>query len=113
VIERNSNVEGYRIYEKLKAAGELTVRATVTIGYGSHNTVEEAEKSIRGLPFRFGDGDDWVRVGPLKIFVDGGILYGTAYMRQPYGPEANHFYGCHSPCRRPGRVRRYSAGVVL
>jgi len=33
VIERNSNVEGYRTYEKLKAAGELAVRATVTIGY--------------------------------------------------------------------------------
>ena len=78
VIERNSNVEGYRTYEKLKAAGELTVRATVTIGYGSRNTTEEAEKFIRELPFRFGDGDDWVRVGPLKIFVDGGILYGTA-----------------------------------
>jgi len=100
VIERNSNVEGYRTYEKLKAAGELTLRATVTIGYGSHNTVEEAERSIRALPFRFGDGDDWVRVGPLKIFVDGGILYGTAYMRQPYGPDANQFYGFTDPNQR-------------
>src|SRR2546426_4119707 len=71
VIERNSNVEGFRTYEKLKAAGELTVRATVTIGFGSHNTIEEAEKFIHSLPFRFRDGDDWVRVGPLKIFVDG------------------------------------------
>jgi len=100
VIERNSNVEGYRTYEKLKAAGELTVRATVTIGYGSRKTVEEAEKFIHGLPFRFGDGDDWVRVGPLKIFVDGGILYGTAYMREPYGPRANQFYGFTDPHHR-------------
>ncbi|HYV27966.1 MAG TPA: amidohydrolase [Candidatus Eisenbacteria bacterium] len=100
VIERNTNVEGYRSYEKLKAAGELTVRATVTIGFGSHDTVEDAEKFIRGLPFRFGDGDDWVRVGPLKIFVDGGILYGTAYMREPYGPKANQFYGFTDPDHR-------------
>jgi len=100
VIERNSNVEGYRTYEKLKAAGELAVRATVTIGYGARNTTEEAEKFIRELPFRFGDGDDWVRVGPLKIFVDGGILYGTAYMREPYGPEANQFYGFTDPGHR-------------
>jgi predicted amidohydrolase YtcJ len=100
VIERNSNVEGYRTYEKLKAAGELTVRATVTIGYGSANTFEEAEKVIHGLPFRFGDGDDWVRVGPLKVFVDGGILYGTAYMREPYGPQANQFYGFTDPHHR-------------
>ena len=100
VIERNSNLEGYRAYEQLKAAGELTVRATVTIGFGSHNTVEEAEKAIRGLPFRFGDGDEWLRVGPLKIFVDGGILYGTAYMREPYGPQANQFYGFTDPDHR-------------
>jgi predicted amidohydrolase YtcJ len=100
VCERNTNVEGYRSYEKLKAAGELTVRATVTIGFGSHNTVEDAEKFIRALPFRFGDGDDWVRVGPLKIAVDGGILYGTAYMREPYGPKANEFYGFTDPNHR-------------
>ncbi|MBI2948092.1 MAG: amidohydrolase [Verrucomicrobia bacterium] len=100
VFERNSNAEGYRAYEKLKAAGELTVRATVTIGYGSRNTLEEAEKFIQGLPFRFGDGDDWVRVGPLKIAVDGGILYGTAYMREPYGPKANEFYGFTDPSHR-------------
>src|SRR5438552_10801654 len=100
VIERNTNIEGYRDYEKLKAAGELTVRATVPIGFGSYDTVEDAEKFIRELPFRFGDGDDWVRVGPLKIFVDGGILYGTAYMREPYGPEANKFYGFTDPEHR-------------
>ncbi len=100
VIERSSNAEGYRTYEKLKAAGELTVRATVTIGFGSHSSFEEAEQFIRGLPFRFGDGDDWVRVGPLKIFVDGGILYGTAYMREPYGPQANEFYGFTDPEHR-------------
>ncbi|PYI86847.1 MAG: hypothetical protein DME26_08225 [Verrucomicrobia bacterium] len=97
VIERNTNIEGYRAYEKLKTAGELTVRATVTIGFGSHNTIEEAEKFTHSLPFRFRDGDDWVRVGPLKIFVDGGILYGTAYMREPYGAQANQFYGFTDP----------------
>jgi predicted amidohydrolase YtcJ len=100
VFERNTNVEGYRTYEKLKAAGTLTVRATMTIGYGSHNTVESAEKFIRELPVRFGDGDDWVRVGPLKIAVDGGILYGTAYMREPYGSKANQFYGFTDPNHR-------------
>jgi predicted amidohydrolase YtcJ len=100
VFERNTDVEGFRSYEKLKSAGELTVRATVTIGFGSHDTVEEADKFIRALPFHFGDGDDWLRVGPLKIFVDGGILYGTAYMRAPYGSQANQFYGFSDPDHR-------------
>jgi hypothetical protein len=100
VFERNTNVDGYRSYEKLKTAGELTVRATVTIGYGSRNTIEEAEKFIQSLPFKTGDGDDWLRVGPLKIGVDGGILYGTAYMREPYGATANEFYGFTDPKHR-------------
>jgi predicted amidohydrolase YtcJ len=32
-----------------------------------------------------GVGDHWVRVGPLKVFLDGGMLNGTAYMREPWG----------------------------
>src|SRR5439155_19409146 len=55
---------------------------------------------IQALPFRFGDGDDWVRVGPLKIGVDGGILYGTAYMREPYGQHAASLYGFTDPDHR-------------
>jgi predicted amidohydrolase YtcJ len=100
VFERSTDVNGFRSYEKLKTAGELTVRATITIGFGSRPTLEEAENFIRALPFRFGDGDDWLRVGPLKIAVDGGILYGTAYMREPYGPTANQFYGFTDPNHR-------------
>jgi predicted amidohydrolase YtcJ len=49
------------------------------------------------LPFRFGEGDDWVKVGPLKIGVDGGVLYGTAYMREPYGPQSFSLYGLDDP----------------
>jgi hypothetical protein len=92
IFERNSNPEGYRSYEKLKAAGRLTARVTVTIGLRSDGTVEGTEKVIQALPFKFGDGDDWVRVGPLKIGVDGGILYGTAFMREPYGLQAASLY---------------------
>ncbi len=93
IFERNSNVDGFRAYEALKKQGRLPVRVTVTIGLQSDGTVEGTEKFIKALPFRFGDGDEWVRVGPLKIGVDGGILYGTAYMRDPYGPKAASFYG--------------------
>ena len=32
-----------------------------------------------------GVGDHWVRVGPMKVFLDGGMLNGTAYMREPWG----------------------------
>lgn len=100
IFERNSNVAGVRTYEKLRAQERLPVRVTVTIGLGSDGTVESTERAIRALPFQHGDGDDWVRVGPLKIGVDGGVLYGTAFLRQPYGPGAFTLYGISDPAYR-------------
>ena len=93
IFERNSSVDGFRTYEKLKAQGRLPVRVTVTIGLSTDGTVEGTEKSIKALPFKTGDGDEWVRVGPLKVGVDGGVLYGTAFMRDPYGPDSFSLYG--------------------
>jgi predicted amidohydrolase YtcJ len=97
VGERRTSVEGYRAYEKLKEQGRLTVRANVTIGLSSDGTLEGTEKVIRALPLKYRDGDDWVRVGPLKIAVDGGILYGTAVMREPYGKQSFALYGLTDP----------------
>lgn len=98
--ERNSSVDGFRLFEKLKAAGRLPVRVNVTIGLSTDGTVEGTEKSIRAIPFKTGHGDDWVRVGPLKVGVDGGALYGTAFMREPYGPKAFSLYGISDPAYR-------------
>jgi len=100
IFERNSNVEGFRTYEKLKAAGRLTTRVTVTIGLGTDGTVEGTEKAIRAIPYKTGDGDDWVRVGPLKVGVDGGALYGTAFMREPYPTSSHSLYGITDPAYR-------------
>ena len=100
ITERGSNVEGWKTYKELQAQGRLTARVTLTIRVGSDGSVEGTERFIRGLPFRFGDGDDWVKVGPLKIGVDGGVLYGTAWMREPYGPQALPLYGLSDPAHR-------------
>jgi predicted amidohydrolase YtcJ len=97
VIERAADLAGYRAYERLRESGTPRVRATVTIRVASDGTAADTERFIRSLPFRFGDGDDWLRVGPLKIFADGGILAGTAYMREPYGASAAALYGVADP----------------
>ena len=36
----------------------------------------------------------------MKIGVDGGVLYGTAYMREPYGAQAFSLYGLNDPLYR-------------
>ncbi len=100
ITERGSNVEGWKTYNELRSQGRLTARVTLTIRVGSDGSVEGTERFIRGLPFRFGDGDDWVKVGPLKIGVDGGVLYGTAWMREPYGPDALPLYFLSDPAHR-------------
>ena len=100
ITERGSNVDGWRVYKQMREAGRLPVRTTLTIRIGSDGSLEGAERAIRALPFRFGEGDDWVKIGPLKIGVDGGVLYGTAYMREPYGPQSFSLYGLNDPLYR-------------
>ena len=100
VIERAADLAGYRAYAALQAQGRARVRATVTLRVDSDGTVEGTEAFLRALPLRPGDGDDWLRVGALKIFADGGILAGTAFMRAPYGPAAEALYGVSDPSYR-------------
>ncbi len=100
ITDRGTGVDGWKAFRELKDVGRLPVRATLTIRNGSDGTVEGTERFIKGLPFRFGDGDDFVKIGPLKIGVDGGVLYGTAYMREPYGPQSFSLYGLDDPAYR-------------
>jgi predicted amidohydrolase YtcJ len=97
ITDRGTGVDGWKTYRELQTEGRLPVRTTLTIRVGSDGTVEGTERFINGLPFRFGEGDDWVKIGPLKIGVDGGVLYGTAYLREPYGPQAFDLYGLDDP----------------
>ena len=53
------------------------------------------------LGFNTGYGDEWVKVGPLKWQIDGGILTGTAFLREPwakYFPDrVKEVYGITEP----------------
>lgn len=97
ITDRGTNVEGWKTYRELQSLDRLPVRTTLTIRVGSDGTEAGTERFIQALPFRFGEGDDWVKVGPLKIGVDGGVLYGTAYLREPYGPQSFSLYGLDDP----------------
>ena len=100
VYERNGSPEAYQLFNQLKQDGRLTTRVMVTINLSSDGTLEGTERVIRSLPLRYRDGDDWVHVGPLMIRADGGILYGTAFMQEPYGVDAAAFYGFEDPNNR-------------
>src|SRR5205085_1993956 len=49
--------------------------------------------SLKTFRYVTGYGDAMVRVGALKITLDGGILTGTAYLREPWGEKAHAIFG--------------------
>jgi predicted amidohydrolase YtcJ len=100
IIERGASVDGHKAYDGLRRAGRLHVRATVTIRIPRPADAEEVERFVGALPFRPGAGDEWLKVGPLKITADGGILIGTAFMREPYGLGARELYSIGDPAYR-------------
>ena len=95
-IDRGQDAQGFRVYQELKRRGGMTVRSFVTYRISGQGTPREARAEIERLPFVTGWGDDWLRVGSLKIVMDGGILIGTAYLREPYGDNTG-VYGYHDP----------------
>ena len=98
ITERSSNGDGFRDYQQLRAQGRLPLRARVTIRIGTGDNTEAAiERIITGLGVKYDQGDDWVRVGPLKIGIDGGTLYGTSVMREPYPATSHELYGITDP----------------
>ena len=91
IFERANNKSGYLLYVKLHEAGKLTVRSTHTIRQ-QFRSGDQVKSFTTSLGLITGAGNDWVRVGPLKISVDGGIHWGTTHLREPYGPRRIQFY---------------------
>lgn len=100
ICERRTEFEAIDTFRDLERTGELTVRVNCT------RLMEPVPKNLKaalrsldelttgadghGQYGPTGVGDDWVRIGPLKVFLDGGVLIGTAYMREPWGTGATY-----------------------
>jgi predicted amidohydrolase YtcJ len=65
-----------RAYQAIRAAGGLTARI-----YAIQN---HSIAGIKDAGIATGFGDDWVRVGGLKLFADGSMGSGTAAFFEPY-----------------------------
>ena len=92
--------ESLEMYRDMHKNNKLTARIfqNITLQTDRGNiTTEGVLEKLKSLPFVTGDGDEWVRVGPLKIILDGGILTGTAYMREPWGDKARDIFGIEDP----------------
>src|SRR5579862_676658 len=90
VADRNTSRDALDLFLALQKAGELTTRITISPSFNPSGTREQIIKRLEdmtGADGRFGPtgkGDDWIRVGPIRLFLDGGMLNGSAYMREPW-----------------------------
>jgi predicted amidohydrolase YtcJ len=86
--------ESLNNYYELKERGDLGVRIfhNMSIPGKGNISFDEIREIIKGWNIKTGDGDEWIRIGGLKTWVDGGILTGTAWMKQPWGKKAIPIY---------------------
>ena len=96
---RSAKPSDWNYFQDIRRQGLSTIRTNLTfhqrdLGIGNEDLLEDIRAKIIGLGFKSGMGDEWVRVGPFKWQIDGGILTGTAFLREPWAK----YY--------PGRVRQ-------
>ena len=93
ICDRDANAAGVELYKSLQQSGELTLRVNLSMDVpylGSIETIKERLRQVAADPL-FKQRDDWLRIVGVKTFLDGGMLTGSAYMRQPWG--VSEMYG--------------------
>ncbi len=85
--DRDANPESLVLYQNLRADGALTVRVAISQHIDNTGPVAEIQNSIRqvALSRLFREKDPLLRIIGIKTFLDGGMLTGSAYMREPWG----------------------------
>jgi predicted amidohydrolase YtcJ len=76
-VQTSSSLTELATIRELQKEGRLTLRYTGWLTLG-------AARSLAAQGVRTGQGDDWVRVGFLKGFIDGTLGDGTAAMFEPF-----------------------------
>ncbi len=96
ISERDADANEVAIYRDLRARDALTCRAFLARHVESNQPDPQIESEI--LAVRRSDlyqGDDLLRMRTIKMFLDGGMLTGSAFMRQPWG--VSRLYGITDP----------------
>ena len=86
VADRNADAASVDRYRGLEKNQQLTVRIAVSRSVDIDGSADEVTRAIQEIgqdPLVKSDG--MVRIVGIKTFLDGGMLTGSAYMREPWG----------------------------
>jgi predicted amidohydrolase YtcJ len=86
IVDGNADQAGVELYRTLLGKQELTCRTFLAYGVDGQAPLDRVEAAIREAaahPLHAHDDMLWLR--GIKVFLDGGMLTGSAYMRQPWG----------------------------
>ena len=75
--DADSQPENLRAYEDARDAGELLTRVYCHV---ARNAIDR----LIAAGVRTGLGDEWIRIGGVKLYADGSISERTAWLSQPY-----------------------------
>ncbi len=77
-----ASAEQYRLLQEMEKRGLITIRANQLLRFNSADSAEAMRQAIASTGLKPDEGDEWVRIGGMKLAVDGGFEGG--WMREPY-----------------------------
>jgi hypothetical protein len=85
-------LEAVKLWKQADAEHKLSVRYTVYLPGFGFRTAEDVDRGIAAWGLRQDEGDDWVRIGGIKLGVDGGFEGGhlSRPYQEPYGKRGSY-----------------------
>lgn len=103
----------FALYRELDKKNKLTTRIfqNIYLNFQRGSNAEMLIDTLKSFKYKTGYGNEMVRIGALKIGLDGGILTGTAFLSEPWGSRALEIFGIEDTSYRG--VLNYSRQEVF
>jgi predicted amidohydrolase YtcJ len=86
IIDRDASGGAVARYKKMLDSDGLSVRIAISHSLGTGGPIENVVKSVQKIAEDpLCKGDARLRIVGVKTYLDGGMLTGSAYMREPWG----------------------------
>lgn len=102
IISGGGDTTEYNLYKRLIERDSLNVRIFHNFIFSFDNgvTKNQVSETLDRLNLKTGDGNNMLKAGSFKLVLDGGVLTGTAYLREGWGEKAKKIYGINDPTYR-------------